>query len=521
MSTTSIAIAAGQTTGTATVTAIDDVIDENNETVIIDISAVSANVVENGTQQVTITIDDNDIGASDFDNGGANNRAGSGNNLWSNAANWSNGIPNLTTAKIVLKASPIIDSNVEIAQIKVATTAGDLTVSSANNSTLTLNGAGVTQPIQHNAAGKDLKFKTLKVVISSNDEEIVKAVGIGLTTITFDNDSELTLSAHTEFSAEGNREIRMNGVLKGDKAFIVGNGTDVFFGNTANNSTFTGGFKYKGTNSKITSNITPSANNPSLFLKAGTSVQPGVAANASLILNGANTYVGNIMIQNNKEFVVKVNANQADAGLVDLDSGNLKLVMNANVTSLAFDNASQVSWGAGTMEIANFVDKVISFGTDSTGLTVAQLAKINIGNTDAVIDSVGKIAGKVTAQSTFTNAGGDHLWSNKANWSNGIPNTTLAQIVLTDSLILDVNAEVAQLKVSGVNTPSVVTVTSNNNSTLTFNGKSVGAIIQNNRSDLDLYFDIKVINIISLVLEKLQTMLMKILGQEGYLEKML
>ena len=49
------------------------------------------------------------------------------------------------------------------------------------------------------------------------------------------------------------------------------------------------------------------------------------------------------VIQNNKEFVVKVNANQADAGLVDLDSGNLKLVMNANVTSLAFDNASQVS----------------------------------------------------------------------------------------------------------------------------------------------------------------------------------
>ena len=132
---------------------------------------------------------------------------------------------------------------------------------------------------------------------------LIITLGIGASTITYDTDSELTLSAHTEFSAEGNREIRMNGVLKGDKAFIVGNGTDVFFGNTANNSTFTGGFKYKGTNSKITSNITPSANNPSLFLKAGTSVQPGVAANASLILNGANTYGGNIMIQNNKEFV--------------------------------------------------------------------------------------------------------------------------------------------------------------------------------------------------------------------------
>ena len=494
LSTTSIAIAAGQTTGTATVTAVDDVIDDNNETVIIDIASVSANVVENGTQQVTITIEDNDVGASDFDNGGANNRAGSGNNLWSNAANWSNGKPNITTAKVTLKASPIVDSDVEVSQIKVATTAGDITVSSANNSTLTLNGTGVTQPVQHNAAGKDLKFKALKVVISSSDEEIVKATGIGLSTITFDTDSELTLSAQTEFVAEGNREIRMNGVLKGDKAFIVGNGTDVFFGNAANNSTFTGGFKYKGTNSKITSNITPSANNPSLFLKAGASVQPGVAANASLILNGANTYGGNIMIQNNKEFVVKVNADQADAGLVDLDSGNLKLVMDANVTALAFDNASQVSWGAGTMQITNFVDKIISFGTDSTGLTVAQLAKINIGNTDAVIDSNGKIAGKVTAQSTFTNAGGDHLWSNKANWSNGIPNTTLAQIVLTDSLILDINAEIAQLKVSGVNTPNVVTVTSNNNSTLTFNGKSVGAIIQNNRSDLDLYFDIKVVS---------------------------
>ena len=54
-----ITIAAGQTTGTTTVTAVEDLLDEPDETVIVDIDQVN-NAVEAGTQQKTITILDND-----------------------------------------------------------------------------------------------------------------------------------------------------------------------------------------------------------------------------------------------------------------------------------------------------------------------------------------------------------------------------------------------------------------------------------------------------------------------------
>jgi hypothetical protein len=59
-SSSSITIPAGQLTGTATITSVDDLLDEYDETVIVDITSVT-NAVENGTQQVTITMTDNDL----------------------------------------------------------------------------------------------------------------------------------------------------------------------------------------------------------------------------------------------------------------------------------------------------------------------------------------------------------------------------------------------------------------------------------------------------------------------------
>ncbi len=62
LSSSSITIAAGQTTGTATVTAVQDTLDETNETVVLDISSVSGGggATESGSQQVTVTITDDD-----------------------------------------------------------------------------------------------------------------------------------------------------------------------------------------------------------------------------------------------------------------------------------------------------------------------------------------------------------------------------------------------------------------------------------------------------------------------------
>lgn len=54
-----IVIAAGATTGSITIAAVDDTLDEQNETVVVDIIGV-AGAVEAGTQQVSITIEDDD-----------------------------------------------------------------------------------------------------------------------------------------------------------------------------------------------------------------------------------------------------------------------------------------------------------------------------------------------------------------------------------------------------------------------------------------------------------------------------
>jgi len=60
LSSSTITIPAGQLTGTATVTAVQDVQVEGDETVILDISGVS-NATESGSQQVTVTILDDDV----------------------------------------------------------------------------------------------------------------------------------------------------------------------------------------------------------------------------------------------------------------------------------------------------------------------------------------------------------------------------------------------------------------------------------------------------------------------------
>ena len=59
LASSTITIPAGQTTGTTTVTAVQDVLVEGNETVVLDIIGVT-NGLENGTQQQTITIIDDD-----------------------------------------------------------------------------------------------------------------------------------------------------------------------------------------------------------------------------------------------------------------------------------------------------------------------------------------------------------------------------------------------------------------------------------------------------------------------------
>ena len=59
----SIVISAGQTTGTDTITIVNDSIAEGSQTIIVDISVSGSTAGESGTQQVTVTITDDDSAA--------------------------------------------------------------------------------------------------------------------------------------------------------------------------------------------------------------------------------------------------------------------------------------------------------------------------------------------------------------------------------------------------------------------------------------------------------------------------
>ena len=87
-------------------------------------------------------------------------------------------------------------------------------------------------------------------------------------------------------------------------------------------------------------------------------------------------------------------------------------------------------------------------------------------------------------ETTFTNGGGNNLWSNVCNWSAGIPNTT-AKVTLEADLIVDANKEISQIKL-GSGASANATVYTNNSSILTINGTGVTTPIYNSQDNLDM-----------------------------------
>lgn len=410
----------------------------------------------------------------------------SGDKLWSNTQNWSNGIPNVPSAIVTVEDTLIIDTNVAISQLKVASTNVDsIIIYSTNNSTLEINGDNVTQPIQNNMTGASLTLD-LGVNITSNDLETIMINGGSNASINFGPNSVLNPSSHLKFIGKVDRSFTFDGILQMDSVIQVGDGTDLIFGPNSNNSPFNGEFQFLGANSRITVNTQDNGT----FLPAGIKLSPGAASNASIVVNGANTLMGDVNIDD-KDFTVSIKANQDNVGTITMGSGNMKLNLDASVGNLSFADNSSSDWGSGKLIINGFINDVIRFGNDSTGLTKSQLDSIDIGGGAVVIDENGYISSLVVSQSTFTNSSGDKLWSNDNNWSNGIPNVEYAKVTLNDSLIIDRNVEIAQIKLS--DGFGEVHVSSIGDSLLTLNGSSVGSVIQNNATDTDLRFELSVI----------------------------
>ena len=423
-----------------------------------------------------------DVSESTFTNAG-------GDNLWSNSANWSDGVPNVSSAKVTLNDSVIIDSNVTVSQIKLAGGFTSAMISSSNSSVLTLNGLGVSQIIQNNGTDVDLKFN-LNVVISSSETESIQTNGGGRSSISFGSLSDLTLKSPVKFVAQDNKSINLNGILRGEGQFQIGALSRVNFGSTSDNKSFLGGFKFLGNNSLLEINTAKD----STFLTSGTFISTDENSIGHIVnVNSENVLKGNISLDG-KNLVLNINANQIDLGILNMVSGTLELALDSSLTALIFADNSSANWGKGTVAITGARDNVVGFGNSSNGLTQEQISQIFMDNRAVTINSIGRISASGSAQviqSTFTNEGGNNLWSNIDNWSLGIPNVRNAKVILNQSLILDSDVTIGQIKMAaGFGSLSVTT---NNNSILKISGDGVTQPIQNNAGNLEFVLDVPVI----------------------------
>ena len=306
-----------------------------------------------------LATENNEVAASTFKNT-------TGDSLWTTAGNWSNGIPNVATAKVTISKSMILDADVEVAQIKLdnTETGVDVLVKSNNNKTLTISGTGVTQPIQNNRGNATFNLN-LKIVMNSADaNEQIAASSAGNCNITFGADSDLTLNVPTKLLAQNARSINFNGIVRntGTGEIQIAAASNINFGSTSDNSNYTGDIRLLGKNTNLTSNTADDGT----FLVAGSTIFPDVATNEGhkITLNGKNTFDGNISVLDSA-VSLNVNADQSSAGTISMQLGNLNLTVGDSVTDLRFADNSTSNWGLGNVIITGFSNNVIGFGTDT------------------------------------------------------------------------------------------------------------------------------------------------------------
>ena len=424
---------------------------------------------------------------------------GDGDNKWSTAANWTNGIPNAANAKAkIAAASVIVDGDYTVGQIIFVNAAAGgqkvITFTNANNGTLTITGKGVSQPVQLNRNPQHAIFNLPVIFDSSENKTETWRFNSGNEKITFGEGHSLTVNDEMVFTAKTNTSsIIFNGTNTGVGNLKFGTASNVKFGSTYDGSSYSGTMIVAGDNTttaKVT--LTSDVADAGTFLKSGASIS--VVKNGGTInVNGKNTLKGDISLTAAFKVALNINKNQSTIGTITMGSGTLNLALATDVTSAAFADNSSSDWGTGSLVITGAGDQEVSFGTTANGITADQLAQITLNGSTPLINSTGKLIGSSIAVSTFNNAGGDNLWSNAANWSAGIPNDDTAKVTVDSDLIVDSSVTVGQIKMSGATSDASVTITATNSSVLTITGAGVTQPIQNNKKASSFIFNLPVV----------------------------
>ena len=203
---TQIIIAAGNTTGTVTVTAVQDTLDENNETVVVDITNLT-NGTETGTQQATTTITDDDAPPTvtlAVDN--ANIAEAAGTATFTATLSAVSGLP-ITIDLVLTGTATLTDDYTRTgAQIVIAagSTTGSITVTAVqdtldeNNETVVVDITGVTNGTE---TGTQQATTTItdddappSVTLAVNNATIAEAAGVATFTATLSAASGLPIT---------------------------------------------------------------------------------------------------------------------------------------------------------------------------------------------------------------------------------------------------------------------------------------------------------------------------------------
>ena len=323
---------------------------------------------------------------NDFNNNG-------GDFLWSNPANWSeNAIPtSANTVRLPLLLESLVNQDFTVLKVQTTSATGGSSTAEikkavvAGTNTLTVdagtaNGIG----IQNNSANNvDFSFKG-KVIINNSSAGFTKmnnANGAN-NSITFEENSELTLQTGLDLAnGSGGDNFNFNGTITGSANLRLTGATINTFGSTSSNPNYTGQIVFTGSSQLIVN----TADNNEFY--NGEKIQVN-ANNASVVLNGENVFGGGVSIGGANTFGFSANKNQNSMKTVTFTgAGTLNMTIDNSVTTLSFENSSEATWEAGSaLNITNYQEGVVRFGTDNTGLTSDQLTKIVV---DGVSDSVG------------------------------------------------------------------------------------------------------------------------------------
>ena len=432
------------------------------------------------------------------------NNSNTGDGSWATATNWTNGIPNAAGAKAQIAKIVDLPGPYTVGQLNFVNAQGGgingNQLNSANgNGVLTITGNGVNQPLQMNKFQQAATFNIPVIFDSNGAAQNTFRQNQGQQNMVFakafTNRDPLIFTALNNSS-----QINFNHSLVGAGKIKFGTSTRPKFGANYNGAQYNGTMEIGGGAGASAVALVSNVADGGTFLRAG-GVIDITNAGATITINGANTFKGNISVNNNTVGLV-INKNQSAVGLISMGSGSINLSADAGVTSIAFADQSGQNWGTGTIVITGVSDNEVSFGTDQNGLTAGQLSKITLNGQPAEINNNGQLyvaggggggGGGGNVVSTFNNAGGNSLWSNNANWTNGIPNHEEAKATIeAASLIIDGTYHLSQLKFSG-NTPNAVSITQTAGSNLTIVGKGVNQAFQMNKGSLNVTIDADII----------------------------